>query len=268
MKAIICFFLFWIPALCIAQLNPGAKQIALSNSDAAMCDDVFSVFNNVAGLDRLTKRQVGLFYSPSPFGFKELANGYLCVNQPFSFGSFGFGAMAYGFDLYKENRFTAAFSKQLAAGYFAGVSVNYQTVSIKNYGNSGTLFFNAGFLCSPVKNLYWGFYVNNFTRSTIGGEQDQIPTVFNSGFCYTPKEKLFINAAIEKDIDYDPSLKFGIDYAIIPLLSLRMGLSTEPETFTAGLGINYLYFNCDYSILNHPDLGMTHQFGIIINFEK
>jgi len=268
MKVIICFFLFWIPALCIAQLNPGAKQIALSNSDAAMCNDVFSVFNNMAGLDCLTKTQIGLFYSPSPFGFKELANGYLCVNRPFEFGSLGIGVMTYGFDLYKENRFTAAYSRQIFPGYYAGASINYQTVSIKNYGSSGSLFFNAGFLCSFVRNLYWGVYINNVTRASIGSDKNQLPTVLNSGFCYTPKENLYINAAIEKDFDYNPSLKFGIDYTIISLLSLRTGFSTEPETFTAGIGINYLYFNCDYSILNHPDLGITHQFGIIINFEK
>ena len=268
MKTIICFFLSWIPALCIAQLNPGAKQIALSNSDAAMCNDVFSVYNNMAGLDRLQKRQVGFFYSPSPFGLKEMANGYFCAEQPFDFGSMGFGIMTYGYELYKENRFTLAYSKELFHNYYLGTSINYQTLSIKNYGNSNAVFVNIGFLATLSKNLYWGIYVNNITRSTIGNDKGQIPTVFNTGLCYNPKENIYINAAVEKDIDYNMSIKAGIEYTLLKIVSLRCGFATEPETFSAGIGINYLFFNFDYSILHHSDLGITHQFGLIITLDQ
>lgn len=268
MKTIICFFLFWIPVMCIAQLNPGAKQIALSNSDVAMSDDVFSVFNNIAGLDRLKKRQIGVYYSPSPFGLTELANGFICINQSFSFGSIGFGLMNYGFDLYKEHKYTLGYSKEIYSGYFVGGALDYQTVSIKNYGTASALLINTGFLCTPVKDISWGFYITNLTRSSLGKSKDQIPVIFNSGICYNPKENIFINAAVEKDVDYPASLKFGIDYTIIKIISVRAGFASEPEVFSAGLGINYLFLNCDYAIVNHPDLGISHQFGIIISMDQ
>lgn len=46
--------LFFVPILLIAnsyaQFNPGAKQISLSNSDVALSNDVFSVFNTPSGV--------------------------------------------------------------------------------------------------------------------------------------------------------------------------------------------------------------------------
>jgi len=54
------------------------RQVALSNSDVAQCNDVFSLFNNPAGSSQLTGEN-WVIYSPAPFGLKELANGYACL---------------------------------------------------------------------------------------------------------------------------------------------------------------------------------------------
>ena len=50
-----------------AQLNPGARQISLSNSDVALSNDVFSIFNNPAGLSQLNWREIGVYYSPESY---------------------------------------------------------------------------------------------------------------------------------------------------------------------------------------------------------
>ena len=127
-----------------SQYNPGAKQISLSNSDVALSNDVFSLFNNPAGIAQMNWREVGIYYSPAPFGLSELANGYVAYQEPTSIGSFAFGGMSYGFDLYRESKFTLGYSYNYLNNFFAGVTVNYQTVSIQNYGNDGALFFNIG----------------------------------------------------------------------------------------------------------------------------
>ena len=88
----------------IAQTNPGARQIALAHSDVALSDDVFALFNNPAGLAQLKNREIGFFYSPSPFGISELANGYLAYIEPIEIANISFGAMTYGYNLYKENK--------------------------------------------------------------------------------------------------------------------------------------------------------------------
>jgi len=251
-----------------SQYNPGAKQISLSNSDVALSNDVFSLFNNPAGLSQMNWREVGVYYSPAPFGLSELANGYVAYHEPTSIGSFAVGGMSYGFDLYRESKFTLGYSYNYLNNFFAGVTVNYQTVSIQNYGSDGALFFNIGGLAYISNNFRLGFSIQNINRATFGDEDDQIPMVFNTGLSYDVVDDLTLNFAVEKDIKYKPSFQFGINYDIIEYLSLRTGFSNEPSKYSAGIGINYSMFSLDYAMFTHNDLGLTHQAGIIISFGR
>lgn len=249
-----------------SQYSPGAKQISLSNSDVALSDDVFSLFNNPAGLSQMDWREVGVYYSPAPFGLSELANGYVAYHEPTSIGSFAIGGMNYGFDLYRESKITVGYSYNFQNKFFAGLTVNYQTVSIKNYGNDAAVSFNLGGLAYITEKFRLGFAVQNINRATFGNEDDQIPMIFNTGLSYDVIDELSVNLAVEKDIKFNSSFQFGINYNIIKYLSLRTGFSNEPSRYSAGIGINYSIFSLDYAMFTHNDLGLTHQAGIIIGF--
>ena len=249
-----------------SQQNAGAKQVAMSNSDVASGNDVFAIFNNPAGLAQVNRRQAGVYYSPAPFGFTELANGFIAYNEPFSFGSIGIGGMTYGFDLYRETKFLTAFSYNYDNKFFGGITLNLHTLSIKNYGSDISYYFDIGGLAYLSNDLRIGFSAHNINRATFGNEDDQIPMVFNSGLSYDVLDNFRLNAATEKDIRYPFSFLFGIDYDIIKYLSLRTGFSTEPSKYSAGIGINYSIFRFDYAIVTHTDLGLSHQAGVIISF--
>ena len=249
-----------------AQYNPGAKQISMSNSDVALSNDVFSLFNNPAGLAQMNWRELGIYYSPSPFGFSELANGFIAYHEPFDFGSIGVGAMTYGFELYRENKISIGFSYNYLNKFFAGAAVNLHTVSIKNYGSDNTFYLNIGGLFYLTQNFRLGFSVQNLNRASFGNEKDNIPLIYNTGFSYGVMEDLTFNLAVEKDIRYNYSLRGAIEYYLLEYLSLRTGFSNEPSSYSAGIGINYSYFSLDYAFFTHTDLGLTHQAGLIISF--
>ena len=249
-----------------AQYNPGAKQISMSNSDVALSNDVFSLFNNPAGLAQMNWRELGIYYSPSPFGFSELANGFIAYHEPFDFGSIGVGAMTYGFELYRENKISVGFSYNYLNKFFAGAAVNLHTVSIKNYGSDNTFYLNIGGLFYLTQNFRLGFSVQNLNRASFGNEKDNIPLIYNTGFSYGVMEDLTFNLAVEKDIRYNYSLRGAIEYYLLEYLSLRSGFSNEPSSYSAGIGINYSYFSLDYAFFTHTDLGLTHQAGLIISF--
>ncbi len=249
------------------QINPGAKQISLANSCVALSNDVFALFNNPAGLAQMDWREAGIYYSPAPFGLTELANGYIAYNEPLSFGSASIGAMSYGFDLYKEARILAGISYNFLNKFFGGVVFNYHSVSIKNYGNANAFYINIGGLAYLTQNIRWGFSVSNVNRATFGSEKDQIPVIFNSGFSFNIINNLSFNAAVEKELLQNPSVCFGIDYELVKYFSIRTGFQNEPSLFSAGIGIHYSYFNLDYAVYTHPDLGLTHQAGLIISFD-
>jgi outer membrane protein W len=213
-------------------------------------------------------REVGIYYSPAPFGLTELANGYVAYHEPTNIGSFAIGGMSYGFELYHESKISLGYSFDYQNTFFAGVTFNYQTVSIKNYGSSGTFFINAGGLAYLTNSLRFGFVIQNLNKATYGKDDNQIPIVFNTGLSYSVDDDFILNFSIEKDIEYKASLQFGIEYDIIEYLSLRTGFSNEPSRYSAGIGINYSLFSFDYAIFTHNDLGLTHQAGIIISFGK
>lgn len=249
------------------QNNPGAKQISLSNSDIAQSNDVFSLFNNPAGLAQLNWQELGIFYSPAPFGLTELANGYIAFNQPTSLGSFSFGAMAYGFELYRESKILFGYSNKFQSNFFYGFTFNLHYVNIKNYGNDLAYFLNLGTLFYIFNDLRFGFYIENLNRATFSKDKEQIPTYIKTGFSYDLLPELSLNISVEKDLRYKASIQFGIDYDLIEYLSVRTGFSKNPAKYSAGLGINYSSFSLDYAFFSHNDLGLTHQLGLIISFE-
>ncbi len=251
-----------------SQYNPGARQISLANSDVALSNDVFSLFNNPAGLSQMNWREVGIYYSPAPFGLTELANGYIAYHEPTEIGSFGIGGMTYGFELYKETLISFAYSYNFDNQFFLGTTLNFQNISIKNYGSAGAFFFNVGGLAYIANNFRFGFSVSNISRASISQDNDQIPTVINAGLSYDVSSEITINTALEKDVNFKPSIQFGVNYDIIEHLSLRTGFSNEPSRYSAGIGINYSLFSLDYALFTHNDLGLTHQAGLTVSFGR
>lgn len=249
-----------------AQVSPGARQIALSHSDAAQSNDVFALFGNPAGLAQLNWREAGVYYSPSPFGVTELANAYAAYTEPFSFGNISVGYMQYGFDLYKENKVALSFSHNVDNKFLIGITGLFQNLSIERYGNDNTITLNVGGLYYFSEITRIGVYAHNLFKATYGNEDDQIPFILGFGASHDFNSVITFNAAVEKELDFDPSFRFGAEYDLIQYLSVRAGFMSEPSSYSVGIGIHYSFINLDYAFFSHPDLGLTHQAGIIIDF--
>ncbi|MCU0364981.1 MAG: hypothetical protein MUE93_04840 [Ignavibacteriaceae bacterium] len=267
-KVFSLYLLLILNSLIYPQYNPGARQISMANSDAALANDVFSLFSNPAGLAQLNWREVGIYYSPAPFGLTELSNGYVAYNEPFNFGSLSIGGMTYGFDLYRESKVVLGYAYNYENILFAGATLNYHTYSIQNYGSTSAFYLNVGGLVYILDELRWGFAVTNLNRASIADIDDQIPMVLLTGLSYDILQNFSLNFALEKDIRFNPSVQIGIEYDIIEYLSLRAGTSNDPSRFSAGVGINYSIFSLDYAFFTHQDLGLTHQAGIILSFGR
>jgi hypothetical protein len=266
MKSLIVFSLLMInlSQFCFAQPNAGARQIALAHSDVALSNDVFALFNNPSGLAQLNSREIGFFYSPSPFGIKELANGYFAYNEPTTLGSFSIGAMTYGFELYRENRFIIGYSKNITENIFFGLSTFYHSVNIERYGNEGIFNISFGGIFHVNNNFLLGFSLHNPLR--LFNTKFELPLIYNYGITYKPFKNTSLNFAIIKEINFPFSLRFGIEYPIIEFLFLRIGVQNSPSLYNGGIGINYSFLKLNYAVSSHQELGLTHQFGLIISF--
>ncbi len=249
-----------------AQINPGAKQIALSQSSVASPNDVFAIFNNPSGIAQQNWREIGIYYSPSPFGLSKLANGAGVYHEPTSIGSFSIAFTTYGFELYRKSSLLLSYAYNLSNRLFLGITTKYHNLKIERYGSDNALSISLSSLAYLTNDWRIGFMIDNATRSTYSDEKNQIPVVMDLGTSYDLLKTITLNAAIQKEIDRNASIRFGIDYEIIRYINLRIGAMNEPSSFSAGIGINYSLFEIDYATFNHQDLGFTHQIGVIIQF--
>ncbi len=251
--------------IMFSQFQPGAKQIALAYSDVASISNAFSLFTNPSGLSLNKKSQFGIFYSPSPFGIKELANGYITFNQPTSFGSFAVGGMNYGFDLYKENRIYLGYSNIISDKFLFGISFFNQVINIKNYGSINFFNFIFGSIFLINNNFSVGFTLCNPIRNQ---DYCSLTTNIRTGLTYRIFDYAKIHFSIYKELNFPLSISSGIEYSIFKYFALYFGIQNNPNIFSGGIGINYSFINLNYAINSHQDLGLTHQIGLTINFTE
>ncbi len=266
---IIIVFLFVSFRLNYAQfelIDIGAKPISLGGAFTSLANNSNAVYYNPAGISQIPFREVSVFYSPAPFGLKELANGSVNYVEPTKFGAFGLSAKTYGFELYKEITVTATYSNNYKKRIFYGANINYYNLKIQNYGSASTFGVDIGGLAYLTDFLRWGFAAFNLNRPKIGTQDDKLPQVYRTGISIQPRRELNFVLDIEKDTRYTTSVKAGIEYSLYDMIDLRAGIGTEPTKFSGGVGLYYSIFEIDYGFYNHQDLGLTHQGTITINF--
>ena len=247
-------------------IDIGAKPISLGGAFTSLANNSNAIYYNPAGISQIPFREVSIFYSPAPFGLKELANGSVNYVEPTKFGTFGLSAKTYGFELYKEITVTATYSNNYKKKIFYGANVNYYNLKIQNYGSASTFGVDIGGLAYLTDFLRWGFAAFNLNRPKIGTQDDKLPQVYRTGVSIQPRKELNFVLDIEKDTRYTTSVKAGIEYSLYDMIDLRAGIGTEPTKFSGGVGLYYSIFEIDYGFYNHQDLGLTHQGTITINF--
>lgn len=265
LKHILLFLIFFSLQL-FAQFQPGSRQNAMGFAFTSIADDHWSLFYNPAGISKIKNLNAGVYFSPAPFGLKELATGSAVITKKFSFGNMGLGFQYYGFELFQENHISIVYAKNLFPEFQFGIKLTYNYLNIKNYGNDYSIGLDFGILTSLSDALQLGFAATNLNRPTYGVNKEKLKQNFSGGISYKPLSNFLISMELEKEVRYPFNFKAGLEYFIIKYLALRFGFNTEPDNFTGGIGISYSKFQFNYSFISHNYLGLTHSFGVDFNF--
>ena len=240
----------------------GGRSVGMGGATVAEQQNLWAAFSNPGTLASLDQRSLSIFYSPQPFDLKELARGSFSFVEPMSFGVFSLSGSRFGFELYREVTASVSFGRRLTDQLQVGVSVNYYSLAIQNYGSAAAFGIDAGILVHVADDVRWGVAALNMNAPTIGEAKERLPQVFSMGVGYSPIPEATISAELEKDIRYPTELHLGVEYTMFEALSVRGGVTGEPSTLNAGLGIRYSLFQLDYAFSEHPDLGMSHQLSL------
>lgn len=281
------------------ELGAGARALALGGAYTAAADDVSALFWNPAGLARLDRAEisamhVSLFYD-TPYDFLGFAYPLL------DWGTFAAGmarVATNGIVLRDEQSFVSqeatgavelreiliGYGRELPYGVQAGATVKIDQQRLLGDFAAG-VGLDAGMLYRVPKAfgdltgltavdwqaLTLGVALQNLVgaRLRLDRDTDILPLTVRAGLAYALpfqdawKQNLLLSAGLEKSTWRSWRWCAGLEYDLLQLLSLRVGM--QNENLTAGGGLRYAGLSLDYALLQQ-ELGLSHRLSLTYRF--
>jgi hypothetical protein len=163
-----------------------------------------------------------------------------------------------GFD---QQKFGLAYGRRILKNLSLGVAFDMINIQIDHYGTRQLFTAEIGALSEINQYITIGFHIFSPGKVEII-EEEQISTQMRFGLKYSPSDVVSLLTEVEKFIDTDPNLKFGIEYKPIDLFILRMGTNTAYGNFNFGFGLIRKQFSIDAGFEYHQLLGLSSSVGI------
>ena len=224
----------------------------------AVTEDEWSLFNNVGGLSHVNQLNASFAYEARPalIGANRMAAS---ISTPSKIGTVGVGIFRFGDEVYGEHQVCFGVGNQIG-NTSLGAKVNYTQYRIESFGNISALSFDFGGITKITSQLSIGAYITNLTQSKlIGTDGERIPTKLVLGVGFKPSSKVFIATELEKDLDYQPIWKTGLEYSIYEKVFFRTGFNLNPNAAYFGLGAQKKNLKFDYAIRFNQLTGAAHQ---------
>ncbi len=246
----------------------GARSSSLATASVSFTD-VWSSFNNQAGLAWITVPTVGLHYE-NKFLVKEYAFQAGTFAVPLKPGTGSLNYRYFGYSKYHETKIGLAFARKLHKSIAVGVQLNYhQTYLAESFGNYNSLSVEIGLMYSPSENLFIGAHVFNPNRAKSNAiSEEYIPTIYRVGAGYNLLKKATLLFETEKNLEQTQVFKGGLEVNAIKNLDFRIGFGSSYIEYTFGLGYHSKKFSFDLAFSHHYILGFTPHASFSMNIGK
>jgi hypothetical protein len=271
-----CFLLclIWAPAQVFAGNEDqavGGRRAGLGFAYTGVGGDFWNVFHNPAGMAGIQQMEAGAFVERR-FLLNQINMGTLGFAMPFKGERhvLGFTAGGYGFGGYAESKVALAYAAKVVDRLSLGAKVNYSLISIPTYGNKGSVFVDFGLVGKLTNQINVGFRIFNASQSYVSKElEEKIPTTLDGGIAFQASDKVLVVADVQKQVNFPISFRGGVEYAILDILKARIGASSQPVTFNAGIGLSLKNgLNIDFANSLQQQLGYTPSISASWRFGK
>ena len=253
----------WLPAQAqdAIFLLQSSESRSMGGSQAGAFG-IQSLFGNPAGLAQVENFSA-IVAAETRFAGSGILLGGAGAALPSELGVFGVSVGYFGLPEYNEQAFSVGYSRLLFKSFAISLQAQLYNFSIQDYGSQFSLSGTIGIQGYINESLTIGTYIRNPVRVSIIPEV-YLPTILSIGGQYKFPEKLKILAAIEKDLDKPLSIQFGLEYAPVEKLMLRIGAHTAPEELTFGLAFEISErLRLDAMAAYHQVLGVSPGLSII-----
>lgn len=251
-----------VHTFCFAQQSTtviGAEASAMGNTSTCR-RSVWSTFGNPAGLAFLDQTQFAFTYDALP-SFPTFNRMAFAAAVPLGIGVGSIGVYKTGDDLYNEQMITTGYANQFGLAAL-GARINLVQYNVEGSGRKHFITTTIGGIAKLTPWFLVGAYVANVNQPELEAGQ-KIPTMLSCGLAVLPTSQCFITAEIEKDLDYEPTLKVGAEYEIYQKIKFRSGFNLFPRAAFAGIGFKTTRLTLDYGYSFLPDLGSRHQGSVL-----
>ena len=263
----ILFLIFSTQLFAIHDNVPeGGRSAAMAHASVALTD-FWSLQNNQAGLAYFDRIAAGFYYE-NRYLTKELSLKAGGVVVPTKSGVFGLNLSYFGYPKYNESKIGLSFARSFGDVLAIGLQLDYLLTSIaEDYGNKGVATFEIGLLSKINDHLTLGAHIFNPISVKIAEYEDErIPAIIRVGAAYSFDNNILVSVEAEKETEFDPILKLGIEYRIVEKVYVRGGISTNPGLYSFGFGLNFKKLKIDLSSSIHQVLGYSPQVSMIYSF--
>ncbi len=237
----------------------GVRAVALGGAATALTGDVWG-FSNPASWATLPGRALSFFASQS-FGLSQLQLGAVQYVEITPLGAVAGGARTFGYEEYRGSHFNLGFARGFTLGtsrrFYAGFNLRYYHVRLGGgYGSSGAVGLSLGGLVQIFPRLHLGFHATNL-NGPAWTRGEALPQTLSLGLSYAPGPRILLLLDGFKDLDRPLSVRAGLEMRPVDVLALRIGITTRPTRFTAGVGLRLGRLRAGIAAERHAALGWS-----------
>jgi hypothetical protein len=249
-----------------SQTTLGARAVALGQATSALPNCSWSVFENVAMINE--DRAHASFFAMRYYGLSALTDIAAVITYPTRFGIVGGGGHRFGNHLFNKSRIRLIYENSYQHFHF-GAALNYShAMEGGGYGSYGAIGIDIGIAALLTKDLWIGAKATNINQPAYGRTEsyrEDLPRNLSVGISYQLSGVALFTTDVVKDVDFPLSYRAGIEVKIIENLKARAGITTAPQTFSAGFGYNTRTVGADIVVQKHSEGALGYSPGIDFN---
>jgi hypothetical protein len=244
----------------------GGRAAGLGYASSTLSDE-WAVLNNVGGLAKAEKLAGAFGYDTRPKlpGAHRMA---AALSVPGKIGAAGFSLFRFGDDLYSEQIISAGYGNQFGITSL-GLKVNYVQYRAEGVGTKSFIGISFGGITELTKQISIGAYIVNLNQPKLSSIDDErAPTRLVAGISFKASEACLIVSEVEKELNYDATIKAGFEYSIHKKVTVRTGFNLHPNAAFFGPGFKTGKLKIDYALQYNQTLSAAHQASAIYFIEK
>lgn len=244
----------------------GARSNGMGYAASGLSDS-WALFGNIGGLAGVTSAGAAVSYSVQP-SFRSFDRVAAVFALPLKVGVAGVGLFRFGDALYSEQVARVGFASKVGIASI-GAQAGYVQYRAEGFGSRGVITLGLGGISQLSQQLSVGVSITNLNQPVISdATQERVPTILTAGLALRPSPAVLIVTELEKDLDYDPTWRTGMEYIAHKKFMARTGFTLGPQAAFLGFGFKGTVLTIDYAIQFQQTTGVSHQTTAGYRFRK